>query len=53
MAANLAQAAIEIAVRDGGIDGEHHKQWVLDQMVRALTGCPMVERSATNCRGKQ
>lgn len=22
----------------GGIDGEHHKQWVLDQVVRALTG---------------
>lgn len=23
----------------GGIDGEHHKEWLLDQMVRALTGC--------------
>jgi len=22
----------------GGIDGNHHKQWVLDQVVRALTG---------------
>lgn len=22
----------------GGIDGAHHKQWVIDQMVRALTG---------------
>jgi hypothetical protein len=22
----------------GGIDGEHHKQWVLDQVIRTLTG---------------
>ena len=38
MAANLAQAAIEIAVRYGGIDGAHHKAWVIDQMVRILAG---------------
>lgn len=30
--------AIEIAVRFGGIDGDHHKAWVIDQMVRALAG---------------
>lgn len=30
--------AIEIAVRYGGIDGEHHKSWVIDQMVRILAG---------------
>jgi hypothetical protein len=24
-----------IATRYGGIDGDHHKQWVIDQMVRA------------------
>ena len=22
----------------GGFDGEHHKQWLLDQIVRVLTG---------------
>lgn len=33
--------ALEYAAA-GGCDGEHHKQWVIDQMVRALTGCPMV-----------
>ena len=27
--------------RYGGIDGGHHKQWVLDQVVRALLGCPV------------
>lgn len=31
-------AAIEIAVKYGGIDGAHHKQWVIDQMVRILAG---------------
>lgn len=30
--------AIEFAVRFGGIDGDHHKTWVIDQMVRALAG---------------
>ena len=23
----------------GSIDGDHHTMWVIDQMVRALTGC--------------
>jgi hypothetical protein len=26
----------------GTNDGAHHKMWVIDQMVRALTGCPIV-----------
>lgn len=30
--------AIEIAIRYGGIDGAHHKAWVIDQMVRKLAG---------------
>lgn len=30
--------AIDIAVQFGGIDGAHHKAWVIDQMVRALAG---------------
>ncbi len=30
------EAAIAIAERYGGIDGEHHKQWVIDQMLRVL-----------------
>lgn len=37
---NLSQqiaAALLIAQRYGGIDGAHHKQWVIDQMVRSLT----------------
>lgn len=30
--------ALDFANRYGGIDGDHHKSWVIDQMVRALTG---------------
>lgn len=30
--------ALDIALQFGGIDGDHHKTWVIDQMVRALTG---------------
>jgi hypothetical protein len=32
------ERALELAVRFGGIDGSHHKAWVIDQMVRVLTG---------------
>lgn len=32
------QKALEVATM-GTIDGAHHKTWVIDQMVRALTGC--------------
>lgn len=32
------EEALTVAVRYGGIDGDHHKAWVIDQMVRELTG---------------
>jgi hypothetical protein len=38
-------AALDIAAQFGGIDGDHHKAWVIDQMVRALTGCPVVTKT--------
>jgi hypothetical protein len=34
--------ALAIAMETGGIDGGHHKAWVIDQMVRALLGCPTI-----------
>ena len=34
-----AREALDIANAYGSIDGDHHKTWVIDQMVRALTGC--------------
>ena len=30
--------ALLIAFRFGSIDGDHHKMWAIDQIVRALTG---------------
>jgi hypothetical protein len=36
--ATPTEAALDIAFQYGGIDGAHHKTWVIDQMVRALTG---------------
>lgn len=32
------EEALRILIRYGGIDGEHHKTWVIDQAVRALSG---------------
>jgi hypothetical protein len=44
--------ALEFA-KDGQVDGEHHKAWAIDQMVRALTGCPMVEETAVSAQGQR
>ena len=30
--------ALNIGFGYGSIDGSHHKMWVIDQMIRALTG---------------
>lgn len=37
-------AALSVINNYGGIDGNHHKEWVIDQVVRALTGCPTEQR---------
>ena len=44
--------ALKFAAEDGQVDGAHHKMWVIDQMVRALTNCPIVTRSALDYQGK-
>lgn len=31
------QKALDFIFQYGGFDGSHHKQWVLDQVVRILT----------------
>lgn len=41
--------ALAYAIESGGTDGAHHKDWVIDQMVRALTGCPMVKKVGIDC----
>jgi hypothetical protein len=45
-------AAIDLAVRYGSIDGAHHKAWVIDQMVRALSGDGYAELVAAACDGE-
>ena len=45
--------ALGLAVQYGQIDGDHHKAWVIDQMVRALTGCPEITKTATDHRGEE
>ena len=32
------EKALELAMRYGQIGGDHHKTWVIDQMVRVLLG---------------
>lgn len=44
--------ALDLIAEYGGIDGGHHKQWLLDQVVRVLTGCPVVTGTAVDCNGK-
>ena len=44
--------ALDIIMEYGSIDGAHHKAWVLDQVVRALTGCPTVTKRAISSMGK-
>ena len=39
------EEALKCAMSYGGIDGAHHKTWVIDQMVRALTGCVSMIRN--------
>lgn len=33
------EKALDFGISYGQIDGDHHKMWVIDQMLRALTGC--------------
>lgn len=40
---NRIQKALNIATAYGTTDGDHHKMWVIDQMVRELTGCPTLK----------
>lgn len=43
--------AISLAVEYGGIDGDHHKKWVIDQMIRVLTFCPTIKITKNDCNG--
>jgi hypothetical protein len=44
--------AIEFAVEYGGIDGSHHKDWVIDQIVRILAEEKYDKVVADACMGE-
>ena len=43
--------ALDIIYNFGGVDGSHHKMWVIDQVVRALTGSDVIQKTHTNDNG--
>lgn len=51
-AAERMSTALGVAIMFGGIDGEHHKTWVIDQIVRALTGPDYDEVIRVACDGE-
>ncbi len=44
--------ALKLIAKYVSISEVYHKQWLLDQLVRTLTGCPTVETSELDARGK-
>ncbi len=46
-----SKSIVELIVQYGGIDDRHHKNWLLDQVVRIATDCPLVVKSAKDCNG--
>lgn len=50
--AQVIAAALRVALRYGGVDGEHHKAWVIDQMVRKLTGVKYEGWVRAACNGE-
>jgi hypothetical protein len=44
--------AIELAVSFGGIDGSHHKDWVIDQIVMLLAGDDYDKIVRESCDGE-
>lgn len=46
------EKALKLLVRFGGIDGEHHKTWCIDQAVRILSGRKYKVLVAAACEGE-
>lgn len=45
------EIAIDIALRYGQIDGSYHKAWVIDQILRVLTGIRYEQVIRDSCNG--
>lgn len=48
----MNESALDVAFNYAQIDGGHHKTWVIDQMVRALTGDEYDAWVANYCDGE-
>jgi len=48
----MKKKALKIAWEYAGIDGSHHKAWVIDQMVRALLGDKYDKWIKAYCKGE-
>jgi hypothetical protein len=47
------EIALDVARNFGTVDGAHHKMWVIDQMVRELTGDGYDQWVAETCNGEE
>lgn len=45
-------AALDMAIRYGGINGAHHKSWAIDQTIRVLAGDDYDRVIAESCDGE-
>lgn len=43
--------AKQIIFENAGHDGAHHKDHCIDQVLRALTGCPIVKKESVDYKG--
>lgn len=44
--------AVDLAFRYGGIEGDHHRAWTIDQMLRILLGDRYQEAVRESCAGE-
>lgn len=49
---NRISEAVSLAIQFGGIDGAHHKMWVIDQMLRLLLEDKYEETIRDACDGE-
>lgn len=47
------KCALYYAGELAGYDGAHHKDYCIDQMVRALTGCQLITKTAIGANGRK
>lgn len=45
-------AALDLLIRYGQVDGDHHKAWVIDQAVRILAGLDYEQTIKDACDGE-